>query len=303
MISLQVKDFLSNKAYRLVRSRLANGTYLAAAEGRALRLVSSENALNHDRGTAMALWIPAGTTRFRQWTVQATVLALVLCPTIWAEQKPCLRWNVDTDSGQLAVRRVACDVEWQGTPLAEISYWDAQTKARVVPLTAATGWTIERRAADGGCQLQCRQSKLGLTLQISLTASGDVLTTSVPAAGIQETGKPRIKELRLLPRFGAAQEGESGYLVIAQQSGALCHFRDKPAGEHRLSVYQSICQCPMPLFGLVRGNNGIAGIVTSGQYDTRLCVTVNHGPRKELRHRSFHYAAAPTVKDLACLTT
>ena len=33
MISLQVKDFLSDKACRLVRSRSASGTYLVAAIG------------------------------------------------------------------------------------------------------------------------------------------------------------------------------------------------------------------------------------------------------------------------------
>ena len=41
--------------------------------------------------------------------------------------------------------------------------------------------------------------------------------------------------------------------MIAQQSGALCRFRNKKPAEHWLSVYQSNCQCPMPLYGMARG--------------------------------------------------
>ena len=65
-----------------------------------------------------------------------------------------------------------------------------------------------------------------------------------------------------MPRFGAAREGDEGYLVIAQQSGALCRFCEKKAAEYRVKVYQSICTCPMPLFGVVRAGGGMAGIVT-----------------------------------------
>ena len=48
-----------------------------------------------------------------------------------------------------------------------------------------------------------------------------------------------------------------------------------------MSIYQSICQCPMPLFGMIRGNGGVAGIVTSGQCDGRICISTAWGPRKE----------------------
>ena len=108
-----------------------------------------------------------------------------------------------------------------------------------------------------------------------------MLTVSVPAGDVVESGPARLKTLRLLPRFGAAREGDAGYLVIAQQSGALCHFRDKQPGQHWVSVYQSSCQCPMPLFGMVRGNSAVAGIITSGQFDARLGVSVNWGPQHQ----------------------
>ena len=199
----------------------------------------------------------------------------------WAEDEQCLEWRVEADSGTLAVQRAKDNTVWQGEMLAEISYWDATGAERSQPLVSATGWTIERQSLAAGCQLACRQNELGFALRLDFAASGDVLTVSVPAVAISESGDARLKTLRLLPRFGAARENDDGYLVIAQQSGALCHFRDKSPAEHWVTVYQSICACPMPLFGLIRGSSGLAGIVTSGQFDTRFCITTNWGPERQ----------------------
>ena len=37
----------------------------------------------------------------------------------------------------------------------------------------------------------------------------------------------------------------------------------------------------MPIFGMVRGKSAVAGIITSGQFDARFCVSVNWGPQKQ----------------------
>ena len=192
-----------------------------------------------------------------------------------------LKWRIDANAGQLTASLAPDGSEWQGDRLADITYWDAAGAERSQPLAPAAGWKIEQQPVSQGCRLECRQAALGFAIRLDFSVAGDVLTVSVPAAGVAETGPARLKALRLLPRFGAAGEGEEGYLVIAQQSGALCHFRDKKPGEHWLSVYQSICQCPMPLFGVVRGAGGMAGIVTSGQYDARFCVSTNWGAKRQ----------------------
>lgn len=205
----------------------------------------------------------------------------------WGGQGSDLRWDVKAETGQLAVQRAKDDTIWQGESLATIGYWDAAGAARSQAVSPGEGWTIERKPTERGWRLTCRQAELGISLGLSLTAKGDVLTVSLPADEVNETGKARLKTLRLLPRFGAAVEGDPGYLVIAQQSGALCKFRDKRSAEHRLKVYQSICQCPMPLFGSIRGSSGLAGIVTSGQFETQFCLSTNWGPRHQ-------YAIDPT---------
>jgi len=37
----------------------------------------------------------------------------------------------------------------------------------------------------------------------------------------------------------------------------------------------------MPLFGVVRGNSTVVGIITSGQFDARICVSANWGPQRQ----------------------
>ena len=192
-----------------------------------------------------------------------------------------LEWEIATDSGRVTVQRAKGETVWRGETLAEITYWDAAGSEHRQTLIPDAGWTIERNATELGSRLICRQAKLGLSLVLSFSVKNDTLTVSVTAAGVTEAGGARLKTLRLLPRFGAAREDEEGYLVIAQQSGALCHFRDKTPAEHWVKVYQSICSCPMPLFGLVRGKSAMAGIVTSGQFDARLCISTNWGPQRQ----------------------
>lgn len=223
----------------------------------------------------------------RPWVVgrllaTLTVLAATLPTT--AQSQPAgevLNWQVDTQAGQIGVCRSDGGPQWQGSHLATIKYWDADGVERYQTVSPKTGWTIEREPLDDGCKLTCRQGALRFSFPVRISVRGDVLTINIPAADVAETGQARLKSLRLLPRFGAAKEGDEGHLVIAQQSGALCNYRDKQPAEQLVNVYQSICQCPMPLFGLVRDAGALGGIVTSGQYDTQFCISTAWGAEKQ----------------------
>ena len=194
---------------------------------------------------------------------------------------PLLQWQVAPETGRLTVRRAAESVEWQGDCPAAVGFWDDSGKEQSQAITPGEGWKLILQPIRGGCHLVCWQPALGFSITMNFKAAGDILTVGVRVADIKETGKARLKSLRLLRRFGAAREGDAGHLVVAQQSGALCNFREKKPAEHWVSVYQSSCQCPMPLFGMVRGGSAMAGIITSGQYDARFCVSVNWGPQQQ----------------------
>ncbi len=147
-------------------------------------------------------------TRSLQFASQTLlVLALVPSVTAGAADGGRLKWQVDAQGGRLTARRAEDKPDWQGDRLAEVVYWDAAGKERSQPLTQAAGWTFECRTDDRTSQVICRQADLGFSLRVCLSVAGDVLTVSVPAADIAETGPVRLKTLRLLPRFGAACEG------------------------------------------------------------------------------------------------
>ena len=222
---------------------------------------------------------------YRSWPGATSVVAIFFfmaatAPTPAADV-PSLKWSVNPATSRLAVQRADEKLEWRGETLAEIGYWDANGKPVSKALSPAGGWKIERQSSGHGYRLVCQQEALGFSVTLDFAATGDVLTVGAPAAGIKETGPARLKSLRLLPLFGSASEGDEGHLVIAQQSGALCHFHDKKPGQHWVSVYQSSCQCPMPLFGVVRGTSAVAGIITSGQFDARFCVSTSWGPQNQ----------------------
>ena len=226
------------------------------------------------RTMPMAAFLCAAT--FNLWPFSSGVLLA----TALAATEP-LGWSVDSATGKLSVHRVHSSVEWCGDRLGEIAYWDAAGSNRLVALTPADGWTMERHASVNGCRILCRHDKLGFVIPLNFDARGDVLKLVVRATDVKENKDARLKSLRLLPRFGAAGEGDAGYLVIAQQSGALCHFNGKKPGQHWISVYQSMCQCPMPLFGVVRGDSAFAGIITSGQFDAKVCVSTSFGEKHQ----------------------
>ncbi|MBI5397543.1 MAG: hypothetical protein HZA91_19780 [Verrucomicrobia bacterium] len=212
------------------------------------------------------------------WLAAALFMAMML--PAWCAGGSVLKWTVDAATSRLTAHRAEETLEWRGEALAEVGYWDGDGKERSKMLTPADGWKMQRQPTERGCRLVCQQEALGLSLALDFAAAGDVLTVGARAADVAESGAARWKTLRLLPRIGAASEGDEGHLVIAQQSGALCHFRDKKPGQHFVSVYQSSCQCPMPLFGVVRGNSAVAGIITSGQFDARVCVSTSWGAQK-----------------------
>ena len=213
-------------------------------------------------------------------TAAATLAMAGTLPAQGADGKG-LKWTVNAETGRLTVSRAEDKTEWRGEWPAVVTYWDAAGKEHSQAITPKEGWKMERKQTEHGCQLVCRQEALGFSVPLDFSAAGDVLTVAVRSADVTESGAARLKTLRLLRRFGAASEGDEGYLIIAQQSGALCNFRDKKPAENWINVYQSICQCPMPIFGIVRGKSAVAGIITSGQFDARFCVSVNWGPQKQ----------------------
>jgi len=181
---------------------------------------------------------------------------------------------------RLSVSVEGCTRSWDTDTLAILTWYDAQGKEQSQAVSGTGGWKIKQQTAEKGYILECSQPRVGLTFQIRLKTEGTILFADIPSSGIQETGESRMKSIRLLPGFGAAGEGEDGYLVIAKETGALCYYHQKEPKEYKLPVY-SFNGITMPLFGIVRGGGAFAGIITGGQYDAQFCIHTNWGEKHQ----------------------
>ena len=182
----------------------------------------------------------------------------------------------DASTFQLIIRRSGDIMDWKADTLAIVTYWDSKNSEQTKAICSSSGWNVEQKSVGQGYQLKCRQQDLGFSFNIIFSSKDDVVTVSVPSSDVLEKGSAKLKSIRLLPYFGAAKEGTEGYLTIAKEIGALCHFKDKKAEEYTLPIYE-VNDITMPLFGMVHGTSGVAGIVTNGQYNCQICINTNWG--------------------------
>jgi hypothetical protein len=193
----------------------------------------------------------------------------------------------------LSVSYKGVAMQWQADTIAVVSWWDKQGDVHKLAVSEINGWSIEQQPIEKGYSLNCSHKQSGFSLIIELVTNDSIFTANITSPGIKETGENRMKSIRLLPEFGAAKEGEEGYLVSSKGVGTLCYFKDKEPSEYTVPMYQVISNSTMPLFGIVRGADAVAGIITSGQYDADLLISTNWGQEDqysitpEFKLRSF----------------
>lgn len=204
-----------------------------------------------------------------------------------------LKMKPVTIDGKLSVYIEGSNKIWDSDTIAIISWWNKKGIEQSQAISVINNWTISRHTIKNGYSLSCIHSRLGFSLNIEFIAKDSILNVNIPSSGIKEIGDNKIKSIRLLPYFGAAKDGEEGYLVSSKGVGTLCYFQKKDPAEYRIPVYQTINYCVMPLFGIVRGAEGIAGIITSGQYNACFNISTNWGKQhlygidSEFELRSF----------------
>jgi hypothetical protein len=166
--------------------------------------------------------------------------------------------------------------DWKGDIIAVVSWWDVKGEEQSQAVTSGNNWSAELESTGLNYSILCNQKHLGFSFQIIFIVHDNILEVNIPSSGITEVGEARLKSIRLLPRFGAAQEDNEGYLVLSKDVGVLCHFKDKYPTEKEIPVY-GFEHCNMPLFGIVRGKSAMAGIIKCGQFDAQLYVSTNWG--------------------------
>ncbi|MFA6959206.1 MAG: DUF5696 domain-containing protein [Opitutaceae bacterium] len=122
---------------------------------------------------------------------------------------------------------------------------------------------------------------ISILMEIRLTESGDGFSIRIEDEGIVENMPElyRILGLEVLPEFGAATTGETGYLTLPNWSGCQTFFDKAYPREVRQTIYSSNDQwehvCNMGVFGITREQGTLCGIVTAGDYDAELICRVH----------------------------
>lgn len=118
--------------------------------------------------------------------------------------------------------------------------------------------------------------QLSIPLHFALLPGGEGLTVTIPDGGVREE-HPRLYRLlglEILPEFGAARTGETGYLLLPNWFGCQCFFNKDYPREVRQTIYSSNDQweyvCNMPVFGITRAQGTLCGLVTQGDNDAQL---------------------------------
>jgi hypothetical protein len=130
-----------------------------------------------------------------------------------------------------------------------------------------------------------------LALDLIYTLQDDCLNVILPDSSIVENGENSLVSIEVLPFFGAAHDGDEGYIVYPDGSGALLYFTTPHSEEVQKmvgTVYGSDASggqasgnagsgiyrqgIPMPVFGLVNKDSGFVGFITNGDFDSGISV-------------------------------
>ncbi len=147
---------------------------------------------------------------------------------------------------------------------------------------------ISSQPVQGGVRVTYKYDNLNLAFDVIYAIRGDCLEASLPTASIFEKGESLLVSVDLLAFLGATHDGEDGYIVYPDGSGALLDYKsphpsdvqkmvgviygfDAPSiGSAIGSVYRE--SVVMPAFGLVSAQASFVGIVTHGDFDAAIGV-------------------------------
>jgi len=140
----------------------------------------------------------------------------------------------------------------------------------------------------GGIQLRYRLEDLQLSFAVELLLAPGGLEVRIPDESIVEAGSAGLVSLSVFPLLGAARQGDDGYIVVPDGSGAIVEFA-KPHAVNGNKGYakwvygedptfrdqrrpESGEPVTMPVFGLAKREGGYVNMLTSGAEDARLIV-------------------------------
>ena len=142
--------------------------------------------------------------------------------------------------------------------------------------------------------------KEGFVIPVAYTIKDDYLNVDILVNQIKETKKDKYKlvSIMLLPFFGAAAIGESGYMVVPDGCGALINFNNNKGQETYIQrIYGNdfgivpdfqgyVTQAArLPVFGMKKENSGFLAVITKG--DGKVVLNANTSGSKSSYNNIF----------------
>ena len=190
--------------------------------------------------TADAALLPAGTAavlenaRFRLEVDTQTGRFGLFCRengTTW--------WSTPEAPEEDAIANGKIQMEMQSNLLIEYADIETEELERANSYTAAGDGGVIVKAESDRIVIGYKMNEYRLYVPLELTLADDGLCCRVLTDEIMEGGNYRLYALTLLPYFGAAGKGDTGYLFVPDGSGAIIRFDNGKAGltQYRASLY------------------------------------------------------------------
>lgn len=205
--------------------------------------------------------------------------------------------NINQETGDFSVD--AAGLTWLSSPALDSSAEQAsgveytnQRSLMIIEYLSADGnvKTLNSYAGvinDGKMAVNQKGNSTYMTLYFSepdiivplkLTFDDGMLVAAVETKMIKERSSNKLLTITLLPYFGAGKEGEDGYLLIPDGSGAIIRLEktnaykkdyEKPVYGENLVLYKKMDQTEeeqiyLPAFGIKRNSSAMLGIITRG---------------------------------------
>ena len=113
----------------------------------------------------------------------------------------------------------------------------AATIRRMTAILERIGYTEEDLTADALASGVEGAAKISFDVPLEYRLDGDSLVVSVPTSRIVERGGAQIDMIQVLRYFGAAGEGDEGYIFVPNGSGSLIRFNNGKTHAEEYSQY------------------------------------------------------------------
>lgn len=201
--------------------------------------------------------------------------------------------------------------------ILHISYVDISKKNPTLESAFSMDADISVTQTENGLQLDCLFEKPGISLVCQIELENGELVIRIPASGIKEEKKYKLVTVEVLPFFGACADGEEGYLMYPDGSGAIKRHTTVPPATMSNTWYtwdiygndlksmdtvldnqeSGLKTAMLPVFGVKKGDHAFIAFSQTGEEEG--CINMypsGYGVALNRMSMSFRYRTSYDIQ-------